>query len=57
MNEEKKKFKLKKQEIFIIISVIILIYLVYMVYNLAIKPTETFIVENDDEEDDIDEIN
>lgn len=46
MNEEKKNNKLKKQTIFIIISVVILIYLFYMIYNLAIKPTETFIVEN-----------
>ena len=46
MNEEKKNNKLRKQAIFIIISVVILIYLFYMIYNLVIKPTETFIVEN-----------
>ena len=36
----------KKIIIFIIVSIILLIYLIYTVYNLAIKPTETFIVEN-----------
>ena len=35
-----------KQFVFIIILIAILVYIIYMVYNLIIKPTDTFVVEN-----------
>lgn len=46
MKEEKRKLNYKKYITFLILVAIILIYVIYMVYNLAIKPTNTFIVEN-----------
>lgn len=46
MKKENKKLNLKKYIIFIVILAIILCYAIYMVYRLAIKPTDTFIIEN-----------
>ena len=46
MNKEKRKLDIKKQIALIVIAVAIVCYLIYMVYKLAIKPTETFIIEN-----------
>ena len=46
MKQENKKMNRKKQITFMIISIIIFCYVIYIVYNLAIKPTDTFIVEN-----------
>lgn len=46
MKQENKKMNRKKQITFMIISIIIFCYVIYIVYNLAIKPTNTFIVEN-----------
>ncbi len=46
MNKKGKKINRNKQFIFIIILIAILSYVIYMVYNLIIKPTDTFVVEN-----------
>lgn len=46
MKEEKKKLNRKKYITFLILIAIILCYACYTVYHLAIKPTDTFIVEN-----------
>ncbi len=46
MKQEKRKINRKKYIAFIIIIVIIIGYALYTIYNLAIKPTSTFIVEN-----------
>lgn len=44
--KQKEKVNKNKQFIFFIILIAILIYTIYMVYNLIIKPTDTFVVEN-----------
>lgn len=46
MKEEKRKLNRKKYIAFLILIAIILCYACYTVYHLAIKPTDTFIVEN-----------
>lgn len=46
MKKDKKKLNNKKYTIFLIIVAAILLYLIYAVFNLIIKPTDTFIVEN-----------
>lgn len=46
MKKKSKQINRKKQFVFIIILIVILIYIIYMVYNLIIKPTDTFVVEN-----------
>ncbi len=46
MKQEKKKINRKKYIAFLILLIAIVIYAIYIVYNLAIKPTDTFIVEN-----------
>lgn len=46
MKEEKRKLNGKKYIAFLILIAIILCYVCYTVYHLAIKPTDTFIVEN-----------
>lgn len=46
MKEKKKKVKQNHYMIFALIFILILGYLFYTVYHLAIKPTNTFIVEN-----------
>lgn len=46
MNKKGKQINKNKQFIFIIILIAILSYVIYMVYNLIIKPTDTFVVEN-----------
>lgn len=46
MTNKKKKLNKKKYVIFLIIVAIIILYFIYTIYNLAIKPTDTFIIEN-----------
>ena len=46
MKQEKRQLNRKKYIAFIIIVIIIIGYAIYTIYNLAIKPTSTFIVEN-----------
>ena len=46
MKEERKTLNRKKYFTFLIILAVIIFYVIYTVYNLAIKPTDTFIVEN-----------
>lgn len=46
MKQEKGKLNKKKYIAFLILIVAIIVYVTYIVYNLAIKPTDTFIIEN-----------
>ncbi len=46
MKQKSKKTNKKGYIAFIIIIIMILLYAIYIVYNLAIKPTNTFIIEN-----------
>ena len=46
MKKKSKQINRNKQFVFIIILIAILVYIIYMVYNLIIKPTDTFVVEN-----------
>lgn len=46
MKKNKKKINTQKYFIFLIIVLFIVIYAIYTVFNLIIKPTDTFIVEN-----------
>lgn len=46
MKKKSKQINRNKQFVFIIILIAILIYIIYMVYNLIIRPTDTFVVEN-----------
>lgn len=46
MTNKKKKLNKKKYVIFLIIVAIIILYFIYTIYNLVIKPTDTFIIEN-----------
>ena len=46
MANKKKKVNRKKYIIFLMIIAIIIFYAIYTIYNLIIKPTDTFIIEN-----------
>ena len=46
MNNQKIKINNRNKILFLIISLGILIYIIYAIYNLVIKPTDTFIIEN-----------
>lgn len=46
MKKKSKQINRNKQFVFIIILIAILVYIIYMVYNLIIKPTDTFVIEN-----------
>ena len=46
MSKGKKNLDRKKQIALVLAAIVMICYLVYMVYRLAIKPTETFIIEN-----------